>query len=209
MSDAAAVIICVPTPLDEHLTPDLSILRAACSMVVDAAIGGQLLLLTSTTYAGCTRDLLLRPLQMRGLSVGRDVFVAFSPERIDPGNAGFAHEDVPRVVGGATEACLRLAVALLGRYAHSVHPVGSMEAAEMTKLLENTFRAVNIALANEFAEACRVARHSGHGGHHRRGDETVRVHAVRSRVPVSVGTASRATRTTCSGNCASRTSRCR
>lgn len=156
LSDAAAVIICVPTPLDEHLTPDLTILRAACSMVVDAAIGGQLLLLTSTTYAGCTRDLLLRPLQMRGLSVGRDIFVAFSPERIDPGNAGFAHEDVPRVIGGATEACLSLAVALLGRYAHSVHPVGSMEAAEMTKLLENTFRAVNIALANEFAEACRV-----------------------------------------------------
>jgi UDP-N-acetyl-D-glucosamine dehydrogenase len=156
LSDAAAVIICVPTPIDEHSVPDLAILRAACSMVVDAAIGGQLLLLTSTTYAGCTRDLLMRPLQMRGLSVGRDVFVAFSPERIDPGNAGFAHEDVPRVVGGATEACQRLAVGLLGRYARSVHSVSSLEAAEMTKLLENTFRAVNIALANEFAEACRV-----------------------------------------------------
>ena len=154
LSEAAAIVICVPTPIDEHLTPDLDILRAACATVVDRAVAGQLLLLTSTTYAGCTRDLLVAPLEDCGLRAGRDIHVAFSPERIDPGNDRFTHEDVPRVVGGATPDCLDAAVALIGRSAHSVHPVASLEAAEMTKLIENTFRAVNIALANEFAEAC-------------------------------------------------------
>lgn len=156
LGEAAAVIICVPTPIDPYSTPDLTILASACAMVVDAAVPGQLLILTSTTYAGCTRDMLLVPLQKRGLIVGKDVSVAFSPERIDPGNGGFTHEEVPRVVGGATESCLLAAEALLGRYARTVHAVGSLEAAEMTKLLENTFRAVNIALANEFSEACRA-----------------------------------------------------
>ncbi|WP_167042535.1 nucleotide sugar dehydrogenase [Salinibacterium sp. ZJ454] len=154
LSTAAAVIVCVPTPIDPYQTPDLSILRSACAMVVNAAVPGQLLILTSTTYSGCTRDLLVTPLEEGGLVVGRDINVAFSPERIDPGNDRFAHEDVPRVVGGATEGCLAAAEALLGRYARTMHGVSSLEAAEMTKLLENTFRAVNIALANEFAEAC-------------------------------------------------------
>jgi UDP-N-acetyl-D-glucosamine dehydrogenase len=154
LAEAAAVIICVPTPIDQHLTPDLTILRDACSLVVDAAIPGQLVILTSTTYPGCTQDLLVEPLSRRGLIAGKDIYVTFSPERIDPGNDRFAHEDVPRVVGGATEACLQAGVRLLGRYARNVFPVSSLEAAEMSKLLENTFRAVNIALANEFAEAC-------------------------------------------------------
>lgn len=154
LRDAAAVVICVPTPIDEYQTPDLGILAAACAMVVESAVVGQLIMLTSTTYSGCTRDMLVIPLEKRGLTVGRDVFVSFSPERIDPGNARFNHEDVPRVFGGATLACRTTAAALLGRYAHNLHPVSSLEAAEMTKLLENTFRAVNIALANEFAEAC-------------------------------------------------------
>ena len=153
LCDAAAIIICVPTPIDEHLTPDLGILRAACAMVVDAAVAGQLIVLTSTTYAGCTRDLLVEPLAARGLFAGEDLNIAFSPERIDPGNDHFSHEDVPRVVGGASDLCRDAAVAVLKRAARSVHPVPSLEAAEMTKLLENTFRAVNIALANEFAEA--------------------------------------------------------
>lgn len=154
LGEAAAVIICVPTPVDQYLTPDLAILRGACSMVVEAAIPGQLVMLTSTTYPGCTRDLLVAPLAQRGLTAGRDIFVSFSPERIDPGNDRFAHEDVPRVVGGATEACQSAGERLLSRYANSVHGVSSLEIAEMSKLLENTFRAVNIALANEFAEAC-------------------------------------------------------
>ncbi|MEB0002353.1 nucleotide sugar dehydrogenase [Cryobacterium sp. 10I1] len=154
LGDAAAVIICVPTPIDEHLTPDLEILASACTMVVDAAVPGQLLMLTSTTYPGCTRDLLVTPLLVRGLTAGKDIFVSFSPERIDPGNDRYAHEDVPRVVGGATPVCQAAGAALLGRYARNIHGVSSLEVAEMSKLLENTFRAVNIALANEFAEAC-------------------------------------------------------
>lgn len=153
---AAAVIVCVPTPVDHFLIPDLSILRAACAAVVDAAVPGQLLMLTSTTYVGTTRELLTDPLVDRGFRVGRDIFVAFSPERIDPGNDRHAHEDVPRVVGGVTPACTRRAEAVLRSYARNVHTVPSTDAAEMSKLVENTFRAVNIALANEFAEICQV-----------------------------------------------------
>ena len=156
LGTAAAVIICVPTPVDHYLVPDLRILRGACATVVAAATPGQVLLLTSTTYVGTTRDLLVAPLTARGLTAGREVFVAFSPERIDPGNDRGAHEDVPRVLGGVTPACAERAAAVLGGYARTVHVVPSPDAAEMTKLLENTFRAVNIALANEFAEICRV-----------------------------------------------------
>jgi nucleotide sugar dehydrogenase len=152
---AAAVIVCVPTPVDEHLIPDLSILRSACRMVVDRAVPGQVLMLTSTSYVGCTDDLLVKPLAERGFRIGTDVFVAFSAERIDPGNASFGHDEVPRVIGGATPECEEEASTLLLRYATTVHRVHSLAAAEMTKLLENTFRAVNIALANEFADICR------------------------------------------------------
>ncbi|QWT23392.1 nucleotide sugar dehydrogenase [Subtercola sp. PAMC28395] len=155
ISKAKAIIVCVPTPVDDFLVPDLSILRAACAMVVEAAVPGQTLMLTSTTYVGCTDDLLVKPLRARGLAIGVDVFVAFSAERIDPGNASFDQSDVPRVVGGATPECEEEADRLLRRYANTVHHVGSLAAAEMTKLLENTFRAVNIALANEFADICR------------------------------------------------------
>jgi nucleotide sugar dehydrogenase len=155
LARAAAVIVCVPTPVDAHLVPDLTILASASAMVVANAAPGQLLMLTSTTYVGCTEDMLVRPLLDRGMVPGRDVFVAFSPERIDPGNATVAHEDVPRVLGAATEACAEVADDLLGRYAR-VHRVPSLAAAEMTKLLENTFRAVNIALANEFSDICRT-----------------------------------------------------
>ncbi|WP_430332337.1 nucleotide sugar dehydrogenase [Rhodococcus sp. ACT016] len=158
LSEAAAVIVCVPTPVDEHLTPELGILRGACRSVVEHAVAGQALILTSTTYVGSTRDLLATELSARGLEAGTDVFVAFSPERIDPGNDRFAHEEVPRVVGGVTPACTAAATAVLHRYTKNVHGVESTDAAEMTKLVENTFRAVNIALANEFAEICRSLR---------------------------------------------------
>ncbi len=155
LSRAAAVIVCVPTPVDEHLIPDLTILRAATAMVVEHAVAGQVLMLTSTSYVGCTDDLLAKPLAERGFTIGADVFVAFSAERIDPGNASFDHDEVPRVVGGATAECEEEATKLLLRYVTNVHRVRSLAAAEMTKLLENTFRAVNIALANEFADICR------------------------------------------------------
>lgn len=156
LSRAAAVIVCVPTPVDQFLVPDLTMLRAACATVVENAVPGQVLVLTSTTYVGSTRDLLISPLSARGFRVGTDIFVAFSPERIDPGNDRHAHEDVPRVLGGVTARCAEQAGAVLRGYARRVHVVGSAEAAEMTKLLENTFRAVNIALANEFADICRT-----------------------------------------------------
>lgn len=156
LKSAAAVIVCVPTPVDHYLMPDLTILKSACAAVVEAAVAGQTLILTSTTYVGTTRDLLIEPLTARGFSVGSDIFVAFSPERIDPGNDRHAHEDVPRVLGGVTPECSNRAAVVLKSYAKNVHVVPSTDAAEMTKLVENTFRAVNIALANEFAEICQV-----------------------------------------------------
>jgi UDP-N-acetyl-D-glucosamine dehydrogenase len=155
LSEAATVIVCVPTPIDAQLVPDLSLLAGACRAVVAQAVTGQMLILTSTTYVGCTRDMLVEPLAARGLIAGGDVYVAFSPERIDPGNDRHAHEDVPRVVGGATPECTARASATVAAYARHVYEVSSAEAAEMTKLLENTFRAVNIAMVNEFADACR------------------------------------------------------
>ena len=100
LSQVDTVVVCVPTPVDAHLVPDLSALAAACNSVVAHAVPGQTILLTSTTYVGCTRDLLVKPLHERGLVVGRDVFVAFSPERIDPGVAAHVPERTPRVVGG-------------------------------------------------------------------------------------------------------------
>jgi len=154
LAHAAAVVVCVPTPVDAYLVPDLGILRAACASVVEYAVPGQLLMLTSTTYVGTTRDLLAMPLAAKGLIPGRDVYVAFSPERINPGVDSFSHEDVPRVVGGVTAACGEAAERLLSASTKLVHVVPSADAAEMTKLVENTFRAVNIALANEFAQIC-------------------------------------------------------
>jgi nucleotide sugar dehydrogenase len=156
LSEARCVIIAVPTPVDHHMLPDLSILRAACASAVQGAVPGQAIILTSTTYVGSTKDLLVTPLQERGFVVGQDIFVAFSPERINPGSNHHAHEDVPRVVGGATPFCASKAAEILGVYALNVHQVSSPEVAETTKLFENTFRAVNIALANEFAEISRT-----------------------------------------------------
>ncbi|MFD4190789.1 nucleotide sugar dehydrogenase [Amycolatopsis thermoflava] len=156
LAEADAVIICVPTPVDEHLVPDLGALRGACSMVAEAAVPGQTIVLTSTTYVGTTRELLVAALEQRQLFVGTDVFVAFSPERIDPGDANHVPERTPRVVGGVTPECARRAMALLAGSAPMLHVVSSPEAAEATKLLENTFRAVNIAFANEFATAVRA-----------------------------------------------------
>jgi nucleotide sugar dehydrogenase len=156
LAAADAILICVPTPVDESLQPDLRLLRAACETVVAHARRDQVLVLTSTTYVGSTRELLVQPLQERGLRPGREIFVAFSPERIDPGNGHWDQEDVPRVVGGVTERCARAAVEVVGNVSAGVHVVSSCEAAEMTKLYENTFRAVNIAWANEMAGASRA-----------------------------------------------------
>lgn len=156
LASADAVVICVPTPIDEHLVPDMAMLRAACANVVAHARRGQTIILTSTTYAGCTDDFLVQPLVQRGLVVGADVFVAFSPERINPGALHHTPETTPRVLGGVTDECARRAREVLSPTCAGFHTVSSPAAAEMAKLLENTFRAVNIAMVNEFADAARA-----------------------------------------------------
>ena len=105
VSSAEAIVVCVPTPIDAHQSPDLRALSGACASVVANAVVGQTIVVTSTTYVGCTRELVVKPLQERGFEVGRDVFVAFSPERIDPGVEAHAPDSTPRVVGGVTPAC--------------------------------------------------------------------------------------------------------
>lgn len=155
LQSADVVVVCVPTPLDSHLIPDLTALRAACDAAVRFAVPGQTVILTSTSYVGCTRELIVEPLAERGLEVGKDVFVAFSPERIDPGNSDHRQDSVPRIVGGVSAACRERAADAVRRITSEVHLVSSLEAAEAAKLLENTFRAVNIAFINEFADACR------------------------------------------------------
>jgi nucleotide sugar dehydrogenase len=155
LGEADAVVICVPTPVDEAFQPDLRFLQIACDTVVRHARPGQVVILTSTSYVGTTGDLLVAPLRDRGFRPGEDVFVAFSPERIDPGNTTWRQEAVPRIVGGVTRACTQAATAVLGRIAGRIHQVSSPEAAELAKLYENSFRAVNIAFANEMAGVSR------------------------------------------------------
>lgn len=148
------VTICVPTPLRKTRDPDLTYVIAATEEVARRLRPGQLVVLESTTYPGTTEELLLPRLEEGGLRVGRDVFLAFSPERVDPGNATYKTGDIPKVVGGVTPECTRLAEALYRRCVSRVVPVSSTRVAEMVKLLENTFRSVNIALVNEMAQMC-------------------------------------------------------
>ena len=149
------VIICVPTPLRKSKDPDISFVVAAAEQAAAHFHPGQLVVLESTTYPGTTDELLIPMLAARGARVGETVFVAFSPERIDPGNKHFKVKDIPKVVGGATAACTRLAAALYGTIVPKVYPVSSPTVAELAKLYENTFRNINIALANEFSLMCR------------------------------------------------------
>jgi UDP-N-acetyl-D-glucosamine dehydrogenase len=146
-----AILICLPTPLDEHRNPDLSSVLAGAEMAAANLAPGTLVVLESTTYPGTTREVLRPILERDGRSVGRDVFLAFSPERVDPGNATFGVGNTPKVVGGLTAECTRRAAELYARICEQVHVVSSPESAEMAKILENTFRAVNIALVNEMA----------------------------------------------------------
>jgi UDP-N-acetyl-D-glucosamine dehydrogenase len=149
------VIICVPTPLRKSKDPDISYVVAAAEQVAAHFHPGQLVVLESTTYPGTTDELLIPMLEARGGRVGEAVFVAFSPERIDPANKQFKVRDIPKVVGGATPACTRLAAALYRTIVPTVYEVSSPTVAELAKLYENTFRNINIALANEFALMCR------------------------------------------------------
>jgi nucleotide sugar dehydrogenase len=156
LGEADAVLICVPNSVDRHGRPNTEALRRACAAVVQHAHVGQTLVLTSATYVGSTRELLVEPLAELGLCVGEDVFVAFSPERIDPGTDDHAQPRARRVLGAVTEACFTHAAELLGPLSEGLHRVSSPAAAEMVKLYESGFRAVNIALAFEMADACRT-----------------------------------------------------
>ncbi|BCJ31568.1 nucleotide sugar dehydrogenase [Actinocatenispora sera] len=154
LSDVDAVVVCVPTPVDRHRVPDTAALRAACTAVVEHARAGQTIVLTSTSYVGTTREMLIEPLQRRGLRVGVDVCVAFSPERIDPGVPAHRQRETPRLVGGETPRCSERAARLIGYLTDAVYAVSTPEAAELAKLYENVYRAVNLALANEIADIC-------------------------------------------------------
>jgi len=149
-----AVSICVPTPLRKTKDPDMSYVISAADAIARELRSGQLIILESTTYPGTTEELILPTLEAGGLRVGEDFFLAYSPERVDPGNSRFSTRDIPKVVGGTTPRCVELASLLYGSAMKQIVPVSSTRVAEMVKLLENTFRSVNIALANEIALMC-------------------------------------------------------
>ncbi len=150
-----AISICVPTPLGKSKEPDLSYVVAAVEAIGNHLKQGQLVVVESTTYPGTTRELVLPILQKTGLRVGRDFFLAFSPERVDPSNLAHTTRTIPKVIGGVTPQCGRLAGLLYQQFVDKIVQVSSPECAEMAKLLENTFRNVNIALVNEMAIMCR------------------------------------------------------
>ena len=149
-----AISICVPTPLRKTRDPDMSYIIQATDSIAEICQPGMLIVLESTTYPGTTEEIILPAIAGEQLRVGEDVFIAYSPERIDPGNRDFSVRNTPKVVGGITPACTDVAVALYQAAVDEVIPVSSPTAAEMVKLLENTFRAVNIGLVNEMALMC-------------------------------------------------------
>jgi UDP-N-acetyl-D-glucosamine dehydrogenase len=148
------VNICVPTPLRKNKDPELSYVIAAVQVIRNHIRPGQLIILESTTYPGTTREIVLPILEESGLRAGSEFFLAYSPERVDPGNATYGTRNIPKVVGGVTPRCAETAVLFYRQFIESVISVSSTDCAEMVKLLENTFRSVNIALANEMALAC-------------------------------------------------------
>lgn len=156
MEAAEAIVICVPTPLTSYGTPDLSYLTQAASEIGGRLKKGQLVILESSTYPGTTREVLVPVLNKTGLKVGTDFFVAYSPERVDPGNKEYPVENIPKVVSGITPNCLSRVEELYGQLFVQVHPVSSTDAAEMTKLLENSYRLINISFINELAMICDV-----------------------------------------------------
>ncbi|MGH2621352.1 MAG: nucleotide sugar dehydrogenase [Anaerolineales bacterium] len=154
LAAADGVSICVPTPLRKTGDPDLSFILDAARALQPALHSPMAVILESTTYPGTTRELLLPELEKSGLKVGQDLFLAFSPERLDPARTDWTTRNTPKVIGGITPACTAVAGAMYGQAMESIVPVSSTEVAEMTKLLENTFRAVNIGLVNEMALMC-------------------------------------------------------
>lgn len=154
IQEVDAIILCVPTPLNKYREPDLSFVLNTVDSIVPHLRPGQVVSLESTTYPGTTEEELLPRIESRGLKVGQDVYLVFSPEREDPGRGDFTTKTTPKVVGGQTKNCLEVGMALYGKVIDRVVPVSSTKAAEMTKLLENIHRAVNIGLVNEMKIVC-------------------------------------------------------
>lgn len=155
LADHDVILICVPTPLRKSKDPDISYVLETAQRLAQDLRPGQLIILESTTYPGTTEELLLPLFEERGLKAGEDFFLAFSPERIDPGNKKFAVRQIPKVTGGVTPLCTSLAAQLYRQIVDRVIEVSSPKVAELAKLYENVFRSVNIALANEFSLMCR------------------------------------------------------
>jgi UDP-N-acetyl-D-glucosamine dehydrogenase len=154
VSQLDTVNICVPTPLRKTKDPDMSYIVSACEQITRYFHKGMLVILESTTYPGTTSELVLPMLETSDLKVGRDFFLCFSPERVDPGNRNFQTANIPKVVGGATAACTEVGELFYRQALEKVVPVSSTQVAEMVKLLENTFRMINIGLVNEIAMMC-------------------------------------------------------
>src|SRR5437660_602934 len=152
--DADAVRFCLPTPLSKSRDPDISFILAATAEIRKHLRSSQLIVLESTTYPSTTNELILPELESAGLRVGEDFFLAFSPERIDPGNASFNTRNTPKIVGGITDRCTEMARLFYSQFIEHVIPVSNTKCAEMVKLLENTFRSVNIGMVNEMALMC-------------------------------------------------------
>lgn len=148
------VIVCVPTPLDKNEDPDLSFILNAMTGVAHFAHSGLLIVLESTTYPGTTREVVLPLFEKQGLCIGSDFFLCFSPERIDPGREDYTVFNTPKVIGGITQECLQMGQAFYASILHKIVPVSSVETAEMVKILENSFRSVNIAFINEMMKIC-------------------------------------------------------
>ena len=156
LRDVDTVSICVPTPLSKSRDPDISFILSATEKIRKYLHAGQLIVLESTTYPGTTDELIVPELENSGLRVGKDFFLAFSPERIDPGNISFNTHNTPKIVGGITAECTEIAHVFYSQFIERVIPVSSTKCAEMVKLLENTFRSVNIGMVNELALMCDV-----------------------------------------------------
>jgi UDP-N-acetyl-D-glucosamine dehydrogenase len=156
LANVDCVNICVPTPLGKTRDPDISYIQAAVASISAGMHAGMLVILESTTYPGTTEEVILPILSQDGLKVGQDFFLAFSPERVDPGNATYTTINIPKVVGGVTAACTEVARTLYSQVMNTVVPVSSVRVAETVKLLENTFRSVNIGLVNEIALMCKA-----------------------------------------------------
>jgi UDP-N-acetyl-D-glucosamine dehydrogenase len=156
LANVDCVNICVPTPLGKTRDPDISYIQAAVASISASMHAGMLVILESTTYPGTTEEVILPILSQDGLKVGQDFFLAFSPERVDPGNATYTTINIPKVVGGVTAACTEVARTLYSQVMNTVVPVSSVRVAETVKLLENTFRSVNIGLVNEIALMCKA-----------------------------------------------------